>query len=298
MEYGFILVLVALLAFVLLQVVGNKTANAFCQVNQGLGGAQTQSGSGAATTSLPTATLGATSVVSNCYVYEIGGCVTAGCTQTATVESAPINANGTIGSWTATTSLPTATVYATSVVSNGYVYEIGGCATLCPTATVESAPINSSGTIGSWTATTPLPTATGWATSVVSNGYLYEIGGLNGSAVATVESAPINSSGTIGSWTATTSLPTATYAATSVVSNGYLYEIGGTIGSAVESAPINANGTIGSWTATTSLPAANNLATSVVSNGYLYEIGGWTGSSAVATVEYAPINANGAIGSW
>ena len=197
MEYGFILVLVALLAFVLLQVVGNKTANAFCQVNQGLGGTQTQSGSCAATTSLPTATYGATSVVSNCYLYEIGGNTGSG---VATVESAPINSNGTIGSWTATTSLPTATWGATSVVSNGYLYEIGGYNGSSGVTTVESAPINSDGTIGSWTATTSLPTATYAATSVVSNGYLYEIGGATGPITATVEYAPINANGAIGSW--------------------------------------------------------------------------------------------------
>ncbi len=250
------------------------------------------------TASLPTATYDATSIVYNGYVYEIGGNTTA---ATATVDYAPLNSSGTIGTWTATTNLPVATYYATSVVYNGYVYEIGG-QTPSSTATVDYAPINSNGTLGAWNATTSLPVATEYATSVVYNGYVYEIGGYTGSAAtATVDYAPINSNGTLGSWTATTSLPTATYWATSVVYNGYVYEIGGDTGAAtatVDYAPINSNGTLGSWTATASLPVATDSATSVVYNGYVYEIGGGTGSGGTATVDYAPINSNGTLGSW
>ena len=248
------------------------------------------------TTSLPTATRSATSVVYNGYVYEIGGY---NGSAIAAVEYAPINSNGTLGSWSATTSLPTATYGATSVVYNGYVYEIGGCSSICPTTTVEYAPINSNGTLGSWSATTSLPQTTYSAASVVYNGYVYEIGGYTGIAiVATVEYAPINSNGTVGSWSATTSLPISTFYAASMVYNGYLYEIGGELTTTVEYALINSNGTIGSWTATTSLPIATYNATSEVYNGYVYEIGGYTGTSVVATVEYAPINSDGTIGSW
>ena len=217
------------------------------------------------------------------------------------------NNNGTyyatLRSWTTTTSLPASTAQATSVEYNGYVYEIGGCSSTCPTTTVDYAPINSNGTLGTWTTTTSLPAATWQATSVVYNGYVYEIGGNNGTAsVVTVDFAPINNNGTLGSWTATTSLPVAINSATSVVYNGYVYEIGGNNGSAnittVDYAPINSNGTLGSWTATTSLPVAINSATSVVYNGYVYEIGGNNGTASVVTVDFAPINSNGTLGSW
>ncbi|MHB8362351.1 MAG: Kelch repeat-containing protein, partial [Patescibacteria group bacterium] len=129
----------------------------------------------------------ATSVVYNGYVYEIGG-VVAGL-ATAAVEYAPINTNGTIGTWTANpTSLLNATYAATSVVYNGYVYEIGGCPSTCPTAAVEYAPITSSGTIGTWTANpTSLLNATEYATSVEYNGYVYEIGGYTTAVTTAVE---------------------------------------------------------------------------------------------------------------
>ena len=253
-----------------------------------------------ATTSLPAATYYATSVAYNGYVYEIGGYTTA---AVATVDYAPINANGTLGAWTATTSLPTATRVATSVAYNGYVYEIGGYNGSAAVATVDYAPINANGTIGAWTATTSLPTATQLSTSVVYNGYVYEIGGNTGSAIATVDYAPINANGTLGAWTATTSLPLTTDQATSVVYNGYVYEIGGcnvncTAIATVDYAPINSNGTLGAWTATTSLPAATAQATSVAYNGYVYEIGGEVAGAVVATVDYAPIDPAGVVSGW
>ena len=244
------------------------------------------------TTSLPTATSQATSVVYNGYVYEIGGFTTA---ATSTVDYAHINSNGTLGVWTATTSLPSVMENATSVVYRGFVYEIGGYTGSAYVATVDYASINSNGTLGTWIATTSLPMTTEVATSVVYNGYVYEIGGYDGSTtVSTVYYAPINSNGTIGSWTTTTSLPVATYDSTSVVYNEYVYEIGGWNVSTVDYAPINANGTLGIWTSTTSLPTTNiENATSVVYGGFVYEIIG-----SETSVYYTTLNANGTLGMW
>ena len=251
------------------------------------------------TTSLPTSTDFATSMVYKGYVYEIGRAFIVPYT---TVDYAHINSNGTLSSWIATTSLPKITYSATFVVYNGYAYAIGG-RNKSAFSTVDYAPINSNGSLGSWTTTTSLPTATYNATSVVYNGYVYEIGGFNGSAVlSTVDYAPINSNGTLGSWSSTSSLPTIIWYATSVVYNGYVYEIGGnngsTVFSTVDYAPINSNGTLGTWSSTSSLPTATDFATSVVYNGYVYEIGGNNGSTYLSTVDYAPINSNGTLDSW
>ena len=257
-------------------------------------------GNYAATTSFTTARYGHTSVVYNGYLYVIGG---NGGGALADVQYAPINATGTIGAWTATTSLTTARYHHTSVVYNGYLYVIGGSDGTADLADVQYAPINATGTIGAWTATTSFTTARYQHTSVVYNGYIYVIGGYNGTSyLATVQYAPINTTGTIGAWTATTSFTTARYGHTSVVYNGYIYVIGGYSGSVpladVQYAPINTNGTIGAFTATTSFTTARYSHTSVVYNGYLYVIGGYNGTAALADVQYAPINANGAIGAW
>jgi N-acetylneuraminic acid mutarotase len=275
-------------------------------------------GSWATTTTLSPAVYSETSVAYNGYIYVIGGCtVSSNCsTVTATVAYASINSNGTLASWATTTSLPTATFHATSVAFNGYVYEIGGRdAAGTYFATVDYALIctgsnngiggcgATAGTIGTWTATTSLPAVMAYANSAVYKNYVYEIGGYTGSSVvATVDYAPLHADGTLGSWTATTSLPTATERGASVAYNGYLYELGGCICGAVvttvDYAPINADGTLGSWTGTTSLPAANDNVTAVAYDGYVYEFGGYTGAAAVATVNYAPIYANGTVGPW
>ncbi|HET9059008.1 MAG TPA: hypothetical protein VFN61_03735 [Acidimicrobiales bacterium] len=249
------------------------------------------------TTSLPNPTDGLTTISYDSYIYAVGGSTGA---ATATVDYAPINANGTLGSWTATTSLPAATQAATSVVYNGYIYEIGGYTT-AESSVVNYAPINANGTLGSWTATTSLPAATQYATSVVYNGYVYEIGGYTTAETSVVDYAPINANGTLGAWTATTSLPASIEDATSVVYNGYVYEIGGYTTaetSVVDYAPINANGTLGAWSSTASLLAATVDSTSLISNGYVYEIGGYNGTSPLTSVDYAYINSNGALGSW
>ena len=303
--------------------------------------------------SLPVATGYATSVVYNGYVYEIGGGTSSGATavvdyaalSSSGALSAPASCSGTVaGVWCESTStsngsLPVATENATSVVYNGYVYEIGGY-TSSYTAVVDYAALSSSGTLsapascsgtvaGIWcestsTANGSLPTAEDDATSVVYNGYVYEIGGDTVGVTAVVDYAPINNGGpgTTSSWTASTStsngsLPVATENATSVAYNGYVYEIGGSTSSGYTavvdyaalsssgalSAPASCSGTlVGVWcestsTANGSLPVGTDYATSVVYNGYVYEIGGYTGSY-TAVVDYASINSNGSLGAW
>jgi N-acetylneuraminic acid mutarotase len=256
-------------------------------------------GSWIATTSLPSANDDATSVVYNGYLYEIGG--NNGSNSVAVVDYAPIASNGTIGSWTATTSLPIGTEWASSVAYHGYLYEIGGYKTFKGYfATVDYALIKSNGTIGPWRTTTALSTHVHLAVSVAYNGYLYEMGGAtNAATLATVDYALIKSNGTIGPWRSTASLPNGIYIATSATHNGYLYEIGGNNGSAaiatVDYALIKSNGTIGPWRSTASLPNAINWATSVAYHRYLYEIGGYT-NGAIATIDYALIKSNGTIG--
>ena len=123
--------------------------------------------------------------------------------------------------WTATTSMPAARVFATSVVNNGYVYVIGGRANgYADMNTVYYAPFNGNGTVSAWNTTTVLPNGMEGLASAVNNGYLYVLGGMSSGPQNTVYYATINGNGTVGSWTATTSLPAARGYLTSVVNNG------------------------------------------------------------------------------
>ena len=102
------------------------------------------------------------------------------------------------------------------MVYNGYIYELGGGNSSIDQSTVYYAPLNSNGSVGAWTSTTALPQALQSATSVVYNGYIYELGGNNsGPYQSTVYYAPLNSNGSVGTWTSTTALPQLTLMALS-----------------------------------------------------------------------------------
>ena len=247
------------------------------------------------TTSFTTARLAHTSVTYNGYLYILGGFN--GAAGLNDVQYAPINADGTVGSWSITTSFTTARYIHTSIVYNGYLYVIGGTINESSGLNdVQYAPINANGTIGTWTATTSFTTARYGHTTVAYNGYLYVIGGYGSAFLNDIQYAPINADGTVGTWTATTSFITARNGHTSVAYNGYLYVIGG-LGSSyfndVQYAPINANGTVGTWITTSSFTTTRQGHKSVVYNGYMYVIGGGLvgGYTTYNDVQYASITA-------
>ena len=183
------------------------------------------------TSTLPQALNEATSVTYNGYVYVMGGMNNSGNSSFNTVYYAPLNSNGSVGSWTTSTNtLPQALGGATSVTYNGYVYVMGGDnGSYTGQNTVYYAPLNSNGSVGSWTtSTSTLPQGLYGATSVIYNGYVYVMGGYYNGNLNTVYYAPLNSNGSVGSWTTSTStLPQGLNEATSVTYNGYVYVMGG-----------------------------------------------------------------------
>ena len=212
---------------------------------------------------------------------------------------------GEVGIWASTTPLPVGLAYTNSVIYNGYVYKIGGSTGLEEINTVYSAPLNSNGTLGNWSTTTPLPQNLSNSTSVVYNGYVYVIGGTinDSSRLNTVYSAPLNLNGTVGDWTASTNtLPQTLNATTSIVYNDYVYVMGGFNGSplnTVYSAQLN-NGTVGTWaTSTNTLPQGLDFASAITYDGYAYIMGGLGSINTYSDNIYsAPLGANGTIGAW
>ena len=111
------------------------------------------------------------------YIYLTGGGVS-GYVPTTTVQYAKIDqsagsnngkldiaGSGTCGTgniWCTTSSLYAAAQETFSVVANGYIYMVAGYTTGGGNmATVQDAPINSNGTLGTWAATFPLPYSLG-----------------------------------------------------------------------------------------------------------------------------------------
>lgn len=271
-------------------------------------------------TVLPAQTSQFDAVAYNGYLYQIAGF--AG--LNATVRYAPINADGSIGAWTATASL-TGNRYSHSAVAyEGYMYVFGGNSTDAATnngtrvAVTMSAQINADGTLGTWTNRNAMPEARAGHTSVVHNGYVYVIAGcigtLNDCATAasnTVRYATL-SAGVVGTWNTATAITGAKFALGSTVAAGRIYVNQGTQpGGAVESALICTGlnngvqgcsatvGSLGTWRSETSMPSNRHHGKMVSHNGYIYVVAGATnGATALATVIYSQVNADGTLGAW
>jgi hypothetical protein len=249
------------------------------------------------------------SVASNGYLYVLGG--DNGAAATNTVYYAKINTDGSIGSFVANTNnLPTILEQGEGVVSNGYIYYLGGTNGTSGLAGVYYAKLNPDGSTGAWTTSAnSLPAAVYQNKGGVANGYVYVMGGLNAGSTATVSTiyyAKLNTNGTTSTFsTSTIPLPAALRAGTADFANGNVYYIGGdttTAASAISTvyyAPLSSTGNITTAFTTNpnSLPAIRNYAATVVVNGYIYEIGGSDGVAFATTVYYgsasrASINAS------
>ena len=206
-----------------------------------------------------------------------------------------------LGSWTTGTSLPGALGRSQAIVTQDRVYLLGGFSGVSAVATVYTAPINSDGTLGSWTTGTSLPGVLGASQAIVTKDRVYLLGGNNSLYTATVYTAPINSDGTLGSWTTGTSLPGVLGFSQAIVTKDWVYLLGGYSSgytATVYTAPINSDGTLGSWTTGTSLPGALSASQAIVTKDRVYLLGGYSGVNSVATVYTAPINSDGTLGSW
>jgi len=116
------------------------------------------------------------------YIYVIGG-------QTLPTDVGGTNAvylasvdptSGQVGTWTqSTNSLPQALMGASATVHNGYLYVVGGLdMNGNPVTSVYSAPVNSDGSIGTWTTSTNvLPKAASFGEMTVFGGIIYYIDG-------------------------------------------------------------------------------------------------------------------------
>ena len=210
---------------------------------------------------------------------------------------------GELDPWTITSPLNIARQFPGVMAYNGYVYTAGGSGGTYFNY-IEYAPINSDGTLQSWTiASSTLNTGRSETNLVAYNGYMYVVGGWRAGQLSSVEYAPINSDGTPGAWSMTSSLNTPRFAHGVVVNNGYIYAIdgrtngGGGVTNTVEMAKINSDGTLGAWSYTSATNTARRYFGIAANNGYIYAISGDIDIGG-GTVEYAPINSDDTLGPW
>lgn len=265
---------------------------------------------------LPAARRSGSLVTYNGYLYFLGG-VDSSYTSMTTVYKSKIGANGEPTTWSATSALGSVRGQLGAVAYNNKLYAIGGgdSSSFAALATTESASINPDGTISSWSASTSMPVSRMAHSVVQYNGYIYVLGGVDGTATSQsgVYYIKINADGTLASsWVATTSMPQArasTGGNFATVYSGYLYISGGCqtfatfyacsdLVNSLQLASFNADGSITNW--------ANTGITRFVSSqgfvgwrGSLYTIGGCTNTGTfcldtiVNTAQYGVINASG-----
>lgn len=232
-------------------------------------------------------------VANNGFLYAVGGIANG--QATSGVMYAPINGDGSIGQWSSTTPLPTPLQLQGTVAEGGFLYVLGGSTNPLPqpggeTSAVLYAKFNSDGTLGPFTATADLPTATYKTCPVASDGNLFLVGGETPHATDLTWYATPNPDGSISSWTP--SIPLLyTDAATAVVASGRdIFIMGGdTTGGGpdtflVSVATIEADGLIGSWRYAPSLPRTVSRNAGATIDNHVYSLGGLRGLSDTSQV--------------
>jgi N-acetylneuraminic acid mutarotase len=230
-------------------------------------------------TSLSSARAGAAVLVTKSRAYLIGG-QDAGGAVVKTVLTAVINTDGTLGSWSAGTDIPGELNVTTLVVTKNRVYLLGGVnVSAVNVATVYTAPINTDGTLGTWTTetTNPLPAAIRLSSSIVTKNRVYVIGGVNSSAASidTIYTAAIDEDGVIGTWeTDSNVLPVAIRQPAIITTRNRAYIFGGYTTDEVDdvyTTTINEDGTLNEFVADAqSLPAARTALQYVVTNNRVF----------------------------
>jgi hypothetical protein len=174
------------------------------------------------------------SVVIGDFLYVIGGF--GACGRNCGVERAAINANGTLGSFATVpgVALNTGRNLFTGLVTNGYVYVMGGASNAGELTSIERASIGGDGSLGTFstTSTGALLVPRISPTSTVVGGALYVIGGRNNIAtITTMERAMMNADGSVSTFSTVQGIAPAVprEAHTATVIGDSLYLVGGNV---------------------------------------------------------------------
>jgi hypothetical protein len=213
--------------------------------------------------------------------------------------------SGNLTNWVQNTNTPYAVLYHKCVVTKHRIYLIGGGNSSTRWGTIYTAPIQSDGVIGVWSAAASLPGEFAYFQAFVTKNRLYLIGGGGNTITSfdTIYTAPIGSDGALGTWTTSGNFPVAVNGVQVVVLKDRVYAFGGGNSSgalnSIYKANINTDGTLGAWSLYGNLPTnliAGNVA---VTKNRIYLIGGGTTASAfVNTVYSTTINSDGTLGTW
>jgi N-acetylneuraminic acid mutarotase len=247
-------------------------------------GAGGKLGEWVATTPLPEQRGGHTAFLHDGRLYVVGGqsraCANNSCTVTEETEvfMAPLQPDGTLGSWTLAGNLPRVLTGAATVVHNGFLYVLGKSTS----GSVSYAPLQADGTVGAWRSG---PSVGSWeyrGTAAAAGSFLYVVGTASAGSV-TVRMARLGADGAVGSWTDSTQLEQPCRGHTVTVRDGFLHAFGGDCGFAnqtpdyelLQSAPLSLSGPPGSWRSRRSLTPGRVEHRMAVHDRHVYLLGGF-----------------------
>ncbi len=243
------------------------------------------------------------------HVYALGGAnnVSAPCTTLASVEVAPILADGNLGAWTFTGPLSFPRFTTRAVVVGNFLYVVGG-ANGCGLGdavlftSVERAAILPNGTLGPWVAVAALTRGRAHMALVTDGIHLYAVGGFDGSRTNTVDMSTVLSDGSLTPWQLVTPMTIGREAPGAAIVNGMLYAAGGLtpggIVASTEGTRIQANGTLGAWQPMAPMGIARYQAAGVSLGNTIWMMGGGPQGSGSPTTERAIFDGTGAIAGW
>jgi hypothetical protein len=176
---------------------------------------------------LPDVRFSLSASVWNNRIYAIGGANDNYLSNT--VYSAIIQTNGSLSAWTTQTPLPVA-IFTQASVANGFLYVLGGTVNNGNTITntVYYSKINADGTLAGWNQTASLPQPESLFGAVAANGWVFTIGGFNGSEpTGSFYGAAVKGDGSLVSWSSGTSLPQSEDYEAVAASGSYIFFTGG-----------------------------------------------------------------------
>jgi hypothetical protein len=169
-------------------------------------------------------------VAVNGYLYAIGG-DDAGGNAFSSAEYAPINPDGSLGTWQTTNSMPQPRQTFGLAASNQTIYALGGRSDGSYLNSVNYAAINSDGTLSTWQTTSAMTSSRVSFGAERMGAYVFAVSGWNGGSssapLTSVEYAAIQAGGGLGSWKTTSPLNKGREDLRVVASGNYLYAIGG-----------------------------------------------------------------------
>jgi hypothetical protein len=242
------------------------------------------------------------------YLYALGGgggALGDDNVPLASVEKAPIHADGSLGPWSLDSYLTTPRRGLKVALAQDRLYAIGGYngSFLKSTERLDLSPTAST---HEWRLEPEAAVIDRYIHSAALLGQrLFVLGGhvqkAGPMSYGDVESARINADGSLAPWqVAQTRLQVPRFIASAFAYGNYLYIAGGHNGArrlaSVEMAAVGADGRVGPWTFAAPLQVERSAAAAAVHGHHVYVLGGISNRAVLATVETAAFGPNGRLG--